>query len=270
MVVRGDRIEWVGPVAPGLRAKTIVDASGKLVTPGFVDMHAHGDPLSNAKVLLAQGVTTIVLGQNGKSAPNPKSLLNDVDQGDARVNVATLYGHATGRVEARLPTNRAPTEKELARLAKKVARAMDDGAYGLSTGLEYEPGSLAGPDELAAAATPVGERGGMVMSHLRSEDDDKILASLDELFEQCRRGHARAHVSHVKIVLGRGEARARAVLDHLEKARATGLEVTADLYPYTASYTSTGILFPKWAKPRASPARRRTGRTSCSPRCATR
>ncbi|HTJ81842.1 MAG TPA: amidohydrolase family protein, partial [Polyangiaceae bacterium] len=219
---------------------------------GFVDAHAHGDPFGDGRVLLAQGITTIVLGQDGKSAERVDVLCDKVDREGTRVNVATLFGHATARVQARLPTDRAPNATELARLSAKVARAMDDGAFGLSTGLEYEPGSLAGPDELAAAATPVGERGGIVMSHLRSEDDDKIMGSLDELFEQCRRGHARAHVSHIKIVLGKGEARARAVLDRLDEARRSGLEVTADLYPYTASYTSTGILFPAWSKPPAS------------------
>ncbi len=249
VVVRGDTIVHVGPVAPGLRAKETIDASGLVVTPGFIDTHAHADPFGGGEHLLAQGVTTIVLGQDGYSpAERIGTFLDKVDTSRPRVNVATLVGHHTVRTAAGAGASPKPSERALEKMTGLVEQGMKEGAFGLSTGLEYEPGALAQPEELARIAGPVGARGGVVMSHLRSEDDDKIDGALAELFQQCKEAKARAHVAHLKIVLGKGEERAQAVLRRLAEARTGGLEVTADLYPYTASYTTVGILFPAFAK----------------------
>jgi N-acyl-D-amino-acid deacylase len=135
-----------------------------------------------------------------------------------------------------------------AELARVVEQALAEGAFGLSTGLEYDPGRIASLDELAAAAEPVGVSGGIVMSHLRSEDDDKIDQALDELIEQGRRSRAKVHVAHMKVVYGHGASRADEILAKLTKARADGIDITADMYPYTASYTTIGILFPDYAR----------------------
>lgn len=250
VVVDGAVIVHVGAVDPSLVAKVTIDATGLLVTPGFIDAHAHADPFGSGEQLLAQGVTTIVVGQDGFSpAENIKAFLGKVQTSRPRVNVATLVGHHTVRASSGVGASTKPAEKSIARMASLVERAMEDGAFGLSTGLEYEPGGLAALDELAKIAEPVGARGGLVMSHLRSEDDDKIEASLIELFDQCRRAKARAHIAHFKVVLGKGEDRAKRLLAVVNEARAGGLAVTADLYPYTASYTTVGILFPAFAKP---------------------
>jgi N-acyl-D-aspartate/D-glutamate deacylase len=163
--------------------------------------------------------------------------------------VATLVGHHTVRTASGAGASSTPSERATKKMTALVETAMKEGAFGLSTGLEYEPGGLAGADELAAIAEPVGKRNGIVMSHLRSEDDDKIDAALAELLAQCEKAHARAHVAHIKVVLGKGEDRGKALLGRLQAARAKGLEVTADIYPYTASYTTVGILFPPFAKP---------------------
>jgi len=247
VLVRGEEIAFVGDVDPSVKAEKVIDAKGAVVTPGFIDTHSHVDP-AHVEVAIAQGVTLAVVGQDGLSpADDVGAWLRRLDAKRPRIDIATLVGHATVRGQAGAHGALLPAER--AKAAAIVGRAMADGAFGLSTGLEYDGGRDADMDELVAMTEPVGKAGGVVMSHLRSEDDDKIEASLDELLEQCRRGGARAHVAHFKVVLGRGAARAKALLDKLEAARGTGLEVTSDAYPYTASYTTLGILFPPFARP---------------------
>lgn len=255
VLVRDGRIAFVGRVDPDtIDARRRFDAGGLVVAPGFIDAHAHGDPLDDGGFsnFLAMGVTTIVLGQDGGSpaATELAEHLDAVDVARPGVNVAYLVGHATVRVESGVG-NGEPGADGRARMQELVARGLAAGAFGLSTGLEYDPGSRAGGDELAAIAGPVAAVGGVVTSHMRSEDADRVEASLAELIGQGRRSGARVHVAHVKIVLGDDTARAAALLDAMEAARVAGVEVTADLYPYTASYTGTGILFPDWARPPA-------------------
>jgi N-acyl-D-amino-acid deacylase len=252
VVVRGDRVVAVGEVDPSVRARVVLDAKGAVVTPGFVDAHAHADPVGSAPVLVAQGVTTIVVGQDGRSPGDGGDVGDWMRATEARrpvVSFAALVGHASVRVRANVGAAKVPSATALARMVALVEDAMTDGAVGLSTALEYSPGREAAQDELAAVAAPVARRDGVVMSHLRSEDDDAIEAAIDELLEQGRRSGARVHVAHLKVVGGRGAARAEALLAHLEKARAAGVAVTADWYPYTASYTGLEILFPDFARP---------------------
>ena len=249
VLVRDGKIVFVGAVSANVVAARVVDAAGLVVTPGFVDAHSHSDPLGTSEHLLAQGVTTIVVGQDGVSAEHIGPWLDGLDAKRPRVNVATMVGHATVRVGAGVGARPKPSERLLAEMTRLVDDGMKAGAFGLSTALEYDAGAPAGPDELARLAKPVGARGGIVMSHLRSEDDDAIEASLAELFEQCRGSGAGAHVAHLKIVLGKGAERARRILALLDAERRRGTRVTADLYPYTASFTTIGILFPSFAKP---------------------
>lgn len=257
VLVRGGRIAYVGDVDPDTVAagiREIFDATGLVVAPGFIDAHAHGDPAdpetNGFENFLAQGVTTIVLGQDGSSPPAAglAAHLDAVATARPGVNVAYLVGHNTIRRESGVEFGEPGTEG-LVRMTELVAEGLGAGAFGLSTGLEYDPGSRAGVEELVAIARPVAEVGGVVSSHLRSEDADRVEESLDELIEQGRRSGARVHASHLKIVLGRDTVRAAALLDQMARARAEGVEVTADVYPYTASYTGIGLLFPDWAKP---------------------
>ncbi|MBK8976609.1 MAG: amidohydrolase family protein [Planctomycetes bacterium] len=134
-------------------------------------------------------------------------------------------------------------------MAELVARALDAGALGLSTGLEYVPGWFADRAELAAVAGPVGARGALVASHVRSEDADAIEAAVGELLQQCEDAGAAAHLSHAKVVHAREPVAAERVLAMLDDARSRGIRATADVYPYVASYTGLSILFPDWALP---------------------
>jgi len=253
VLIRNGHIAYVGDVDVRVHAQREIDATGCVVTPGFFDMHAHGGPLGDVEYALTQGITTLVLGQDGQSpAEHIGQWLAKIDAARPRVNIATLVGHVTVRNQSGAGLRKNPTIKEIDKMQSLVARALRDGAFGLSLGLEYDPGRSTEMNELVAIAEPVGAAGGVVMSHLRSEDDDRIHASLDELFEVCRRAKTRAHVAHLKIVLGKGVNRAAELLEHVAEARARGIAVTADLYPYAASYTSLSILFPDFARPPAS------------------
>ena len=253
VLIQGDRIAFVGDVdADTIAARETFDAAGLVVAPGFIDAHAHGDPAEHPdfRNFLAMGVTTIVLGQDGGSPPAAglAAHLDAVDAAGPDVNVAYLIGHNTIREESGVGFG-APSQPDLAGMADLVRQGLEAGAFGLSTGLEYDPGSRAEIAELVAIAEPVAAAGGVVTSHMRSEDADRVAASLDELLEQGRRSGARVHVSHIKVVLAGDTARAGALLARMAAARDADISVTADVYPYVASYTSIGLLFPPWAKP---------------------
>ncbi len=257
VLVTGDRIAHVGVVDASVKAKLVLDATAAVVTPGFVDAHSHGD--GGDVNAIAQGVTTVVVGQDGGSPTGAelRSWMRD-KAGRLRTNVATLVGHTSVRVKAKAGAIASARDRQV--MARLVEEGLDDGAFGLSTGLEYEPGRRADAAELAAVAGPVGRYGGLVMSHLRSEDASDILSSIDELVAQCRVAGARLHVSHIKIVGGHGRDAALAVLAKLDEAARRGTPSTADWYPYTASYTGLEILFPDWARGvGAAPPDRRAG-----------
>ncbi|WP_460879034.1 N-acyl-D-amino-acid deacylase family protein [Pontibacter rugosus] len=227
-----------------------INAAGLMLTPGFIDTHAHGDPLKTPefKNFLAMGVTTICLGQDGFS-PNHKNLqvwIDSVNQVQPAVNVAQFVGHNTLRLLSGAGYDTVPSEANLANMEKLLTQAMQAGCYGLTTGLEYTPGLYAGSSELNRLAKVVGANKGLVMSHMRNEDDAFVEGSIRELLEQGK--YSPVHVSHIKVVYGKGKERAARILQLLDSARAKGIKVTADIYPYSASYTSISILFPEWAQ----------------------
>jgi len=253
VLVQEGRISWVGQVDPDtLEVAERVDAGGRVLAPGFIDAHAHWDLPEPPELgnFLAQGVTTIVLGQDGRS-PEVARLaahLDRLDGMDLSLNTAWMVGHNTVRMESGVGFGTAD-EAGRRRMAALVEEGLNAGAFGLTLGLEYDPGVRSDMEELAAVAAPVAAVGGVVMSHMRNEDADQVEASLAELLEQGRLAGVRVHASHLKVVLGRDTLQARRMLDMLAGARAGGVEATADLYPYTASFTGLSILFPDWARP---------------------
>jgi N-acyl-D-aspartate/D-glutamate deacylase len=253
VLVRGDTIAYVGAVDTTLiTVAQRIDATGRYVAPGFIDTHAHGDPLATPAFanFLAQGVTTICLGQDGGSPAFAElgPWMDRVDRIGPGVNIALFAGHGTLRRLSGVDYDPEPDTAGLRRMQDLLAAALAAGCYGLSTGLEYTPGTFAGDAELLALARTVGAHDGLIMSHIRNEDDGAIEASLRELLRQA--AFANVHASHLKVVYGKGAERADEILALLDSARqAAPHAVTADLYPYTASYTGIGIVFPEWAKP---------------------
>ncbi len=252
VLVNDGMIVHIGDVdTNAISATTVIDASGKVVSPGFIDSHAHGNPLKTPQFhnFSAMGVTTIVLGQDGASARDIGRWMQEVEAARPAINIATLVGHGSMRNKAGIGLNPDPSEEQLRQMAALVDEALQAGAFGLSTGLEYQPGTFSDLDELIAIGKPVGKRGSIVHSHTRNEDNDAIDSSLAELFAMGKGAGCAVQVSHLKVVYGKGMGRAEEILAQMDAARKRGLSVTADIYPYTASYTGIGIVFPDWALP---------------------
>ncbi|SIT75563.1 N-acyl-D-amino-acid deacylase family protein [Pontibacter indicus] len=251
VLINGDSIALIDTDTTNTyAANRTINASGLYLTPGFIDTHAHGDPLETPDFsnFLSMGVTTICLGQDGFSPEreNLKDWMQEVSSKELGVNVAMFAGHNTLRMLSGIAYDSIPSDKGMAKMEQLLTDALDAGCFGLTTGLEYNPGYYARPEELNRLAKIVGEKGGIIMSHMRNEDDAYVEASIRELLEQGK--YCPVHVSHIKVVYGKGESRANRILQLLDSARQQGIEVTADFYPYTASYTGIAILFPDWAK----------------------
>jgi N-acyl-D-amino-acid deacylase len=248
--IRGDKIyRMTDPGVGDCTARETIDASKYVVTPGFIDVHAHGNPelTPGFENFLAMGVTTIFLGQDGASpwVRELKSYIVNEDSLRTGVNVAYMAGHGTLRRGSGVDDTEA-NEREIERLSDLVRNVMEAGCFGVSTGLEYLPGSHADKRELTGLAKAVGKNDGMIMSHLRSEDDDVLDASLKELINQGQ--YTRVHVAHLKSVYGKGSGRAEEILSIFDDAHESDVHLTADMYPYLASYTGISIVFPPWAK----------------------
>jgi N-acyl-D-amino-acid deacylase len=255
ILIQGDEIAKIEKdTSQRFEAERTIDANGKILAPGFIDTHTHGDPLQTPGFpnFLAMGVTTIFMGQDG-SSPQTTDLaawMDEVNAAELGVNVGMFVGHGTLRMLSGIAYDKNPSEEGFQKLDQLVADAMDAGAFGVTTGLEYNPGYLADRNELARVAKVVSDHDGIMMSHMRNEDDDAIEESLDEFLSLAE--HCPVHVSHIKVVYAKGEERAQEILGILEQKRKSGHTVTADIYPYEASYTSISILFPEWAKPPAN------------------
>jgi len=254
VVVVGDKIVFVGdaefsPADYENRIARRIDASGRVVAPGFIDLHSHGDPLETPEFenFLAMGVTTISLGQDG-SSPDVEPLsewLGDVAERGLAPNLAMFVGHGTLRNQAGIGLQANPAPDDLATMLNMLDETLEY-TFGLTTGLEYNPGLNASTDELRELAKVVGAKDRFIMSHMRNEDDDQLDASIAELLDQGE--FSRVHISHLKSVYGKNVERAEQIIGILEEANQNGIHITADMYPYTASYTGIGILFPVWAK----------------------
>lgn len=265
VAIHGDRIVAVGKFETGRVGRTI-DCAGLIVAPGFIDLHNHSDGLVSeedsqsaeamqsrrilapstrgAACYLTQGCTTIVTGNCGGGAVDVDAYYTALEKNRPGVNVAHLLPHGALRDKVIGQTRRAPTPQELKKMQDLARQAMQAGAWGMSTGLQYVPGSFADVDELSAIASVVGEEGGFYASHIRNEGD-QLLESIEEAVQIGRQGNLPVHVSHLKASQRRNWGKVRAASELIEEARAEGLRVTADQYPYDASSTSiTAMLLP--------------------------
>lgn len=272
VAIKGDHIEAIGKLETD--ADLVIDANGLAVAPGFINMLSWAteslleDGRSQGDI--RQGVTLEVMGEGSSMGPLNEAMKSDMlqSQGDIKfnvewttlgeyleylarkgvsANVASFIGASTVRVYAIGYEDRKPAPKELDQMRKLVAQAMEEGAVGVSSALIYAPGVYADTDELIALAEVAGQYGGMYISHLRSEGND-LLAALDELITTARKAHVAAEVYHLKAAGQANWDKLGGVIERIEKARAEGLHVTADMYTYTAAATGLDAAMPPWVQ----------------------
>jgi N-acyl-D-amino-acid deacylase len=243
--ISGERIAAVGHLASATATRTI-DARDRIVAPGFIDVHSHaGEGLRNPALhqgqpLIAQGITTIVANPDGGGPVNLAAQRAALEAARPGPNVALLIGHGAVRSAVMGSARREPTGDELQKMLDLVRRGMAEGAFGLSSGLFYTPGSFARTEEVIALAKVAAEFGGLYTSHVRDEGnyDAGVRASVREVIRIAEEARTIGIVSHMKA-LGRDSwGLAPTLLQDIEAARARGVQVFADQYPYEASSTS--------------------------------
>jgi len=271
----GDTIAAVGAISPE-QARRVLDVSGLQVAPGFIDIHSHSDgsvlayPGAESRIL--QGVTTEVTGNCGSSAApfvgvdvetrrrslreeegieadwtDVASYFERLEKTGIAVNQILLLGQGTLRANAIGLVDRPLTPEEMKALLRTVEEGLDQGAFGLSTGLEYVPGTYTPTAEIVEMTRLVARRGSLYASHIRNEEA-ALLEAINEAIEIGRRTGARVQVSHLKAAGESNWAKQRAALDLIEGARRAGVEVLADAYPYTAYSTDLTIFLEPWAR----------------------
>lgn len=243
--ISGDRIAAVGDLAFATAPRTI-DARGRIVAPGFIDVHSHaGEGLRHAALhqgqpLIAQGITTIVANPDGGGPVDLAAQRASLEAVRPGPNVALLIGHGAVRTAVMGSARREPTADELQKMKDLVRRGMAEGAFGLSSGLFYVPGSFAKTEEVIALAKVAAESGGVYTSHVRDEGNYAagVRASVREVIRIAEEAKAIGIVSHMKA-LGRDSwGLAPTMIKDMADARARGVQVFADQYPYDASSTS--------------------------------
>ncbi len=273
--IRGDTIAAVGEIDPE-QGKQVIQATGLHVCPGFIDIHTHSDgmilvyPYADSRVL--QGVTTELTGNCGGSAAplvgvdadkrrqqmredddipadwtDVASYFARVEETGISVNHAMLLGQGTLRQNAVGMVDRTLTADELKAVIRAVEEGLDQGVMGLSTGLEYVPGSYTPTEEIVALARVVARRGGLYASHIRDEGFT-LLEAINEAAETGRKAGVRVEISHFKAAGRPNWSKQTAALQMLEAARGSGIDIRADAYPYPVYSTGLTIFMPTWAR----------------------
>lgn len=272
VAVKSDRIVRIGKLAKA-SARRVIDARGLVVAPGFIDMLGQSetnlliDPRAMSKVM--QGVTTEITGEGGSVAPMNERLIAEegeyyrryhltvdwrtlgeyfsrIERQGIGLNLGTFVGATQVRSFVIGFDNRPPTADELIQMRRLVADAMEDGALGVSTSLQYVPARFARTNEIVELAMVAKRYGGIYMTHQRSEAN-ALDSSLEEVFEIARRAHIPAEIWHLKTAYKKNWGRMPEVLKRIEAARARGLDISADVYPYTAASTALTACLPPWS-----------------------
>lgn len=250
VVIEGDQIVAVGRqgrIRIPAEAR-VIDARGMIVAPGFIDAHNHSErgfqTEPSAPSQVSQGITTVVVGQDGGSPFPVGQFLDNFNQNPIALNVLTFVGHAT--VRSRVmgdDTNRRATPAEIEKMKQLVDQAMREGAIGLSTGLEYETGKPASTEEIITLARAAAAHGGIYISHIRDEADQAFEAFAEAILIG-RKARIPVQISHIKLGTAGVWGRAGDVVNLITKARARGQDITADCYPYDAWSSTIRVLIP--------------------------
>ncbi len=258
LAVDGDRIFRIAPAIEDC-AEAVIDADGLVVAPGFIDIHAHGGtgilnaPTADSKV--HDGVTTEVVGNCGSSAfpardgskgyRSAADFFEAVERVGSSINRASLVGLGAIRAFVVGPEARPADAVELARMREEAARALDEGAFGVSSGLIYPPGCFATREEIAHVAGAAGECGALYATHMRSEGLE-IEAAIEEAEFVARASGARLQISHVKLAWMQNWQKIEWLDNRLHGMLDAGLDLACDRYPYTAASTNIGAILPNW------------------------
>ncbi len=250
--IRGEVVTAVSDLS-GATARRIVDASGLTVTPGFIDVHTHSEkellvnPKAESKI--RQGVTTEILGMDGGSyEPAVFSReLRKLEEKAVAVNAASFVGQGTIRGLVLGMSDRAATADEIEAMRTLARSAFEEGALGISSGLEYTPGGFAALSEIAELAKVMSGTKGLYATHMRNEDD-RVLEAVEESIEIAERAGIGLHISHLKCQGKRNWGKLDAIFEAIRKAEARGVSVTMDRYPYIAYSTTLANLMPLWSR----------------------
>lgn len=254
LAINGDRIAAVGDLG-GHDAQLTLEVSGLVVAPGFIDIHTHAvrdDPNDgifrwpDAENVIRQGVATVMSGPDGGSPLPIGNTLAVLDANPAAVNFGTFVGHGSIRAYVMGEDDRSPSDDELQEMRDQVALAMQQGAFGLSSGLIYPPGRFASTDEVIELAKVAGQYGGIYISHMRQEGLE-VLDSVAETIRIGEEGGLPTQITHHKVVGAPMWGRSLDTLALVDDARARGVDVSIDQYPYTASSSTLSIMFPGWS-----------------------
>ena len=246
IAIRAGKIAAIGDLGAATARRTL-DAKGLVVAPGFIDLHTHIDAAivtqPQARNFVAMGVTSVISGNCGGSESDLAAHLQAVATKGSAVNYGTLLGAGTVRNAVMRYSRKKASAEELQQMQALVRKAMAAGAFGISTGLIYVPGSYAREDELVELCKAMPEGGGRYVSHIRSEEE-KVLTAIDEALAIGQRAGCPVHISHLKASGKPQWGWSERILAKLRAARAGGQKVTGDQYAYTASSTSLDVLFP--------------------------
>lgn len=238
-------------------ASNIIDVKGKIISPGFIDIHSHSDsmPLAaeDTQSKLFQGVTTEIVGNCGSSvlgesvnAENIGEFLFEQRSCTRPINQGILIGHGTLRGKVVGYDDRQASQEELEEMCKFLDNALKKGAFGLSLGLIYPPGAFSRIEELITLARVVESNNGILSVHLRSESDE-VFEAVSEMIRVAEESGVKLNISHLKLIGYKMWHRSKELLDIINTARENGIKVTCDQYPYTATSTSLSSMVPKWA-----------------------
>jgi N-acyl-D-amino-acid deacylase len=245
--IKGDRIVEVGSLTP-VAGEEVIDAGGLVVAPGFIDLHSHADrgleQQPDVESQVRQGITTALVGQDGGSTMPIADFFERLESARPAINYATSVGHGTvRRLVMGGDFKRAATPAEIETMKALVDRGMRDGAVGLSSGLEYDPGFYAELSELVELARAAAAHGGFYSSHVRDEENE-VFDAWREAITIGRRAKLPVHISHMKLASKPVWGRADEALKILENAKAEGLDVTGDWYPYPYWQSAIYVLIP--------------------------